>query len=134
MPPANRARGSNTGAYGSGITLAIADAIGDDARPGDRPASGAVGAEIAIGDGVMGIAAAERRMVRVAGVGAEIRYGHTIRERFADRQGRRDLAPEIPLPGLPDARAQLATVADTAIAVTVDALNAGTDLLPFAGD
>ena len=67
-----------------------------------------VGGEIAIGDGVMGIAAAERRMIRVAGVGTEIRYGRTIRERFADREGRRDLAPEIPLPGLPDARAQLA--------------------------
>lgn len=67
-----------------------------------------VGAEIAIGDGVMGIAAAERRMIRVAGVGAEIRYGHTIRERFADQGGRPQLAPEIPLPGLPDVRAQLA--------------------------
>lgn len=67
-----------------------------------------VGGEIAIGAGVMGIAAAERRMIRVAGVGTEIRYGRTIRERFADRGGRGDLAPEIPLPGLPDARAQLA--------------------------
>lgn len=67
-----------------------------------------VGAEIAIGDGVMGIAAAERRMIRVAGVGGEIRYGRAIRERFAGREEGRALAPEIPLPGLPDARAQLA--------------------------
>ena len=35
---------------------------------------------------------------------------------------------------LPDARAQLATVANTAIAVTVDALNSGTELLPFVWD
>lgn len=67
-----------------------------------------VGAEIAFGDGVMGIAAAERRMIGVAGVGAELHYGRTIRERFAAREGQSHLAPEIPLPGLPDARAQLA--------------------------
>ena len=77
-------------------------------RPGEEREKQDDSGEIAIGDGVMGIAAAERRMIRVAGVGTEIRYGRTIRERFADREGRRDLAPEIPLPGLPDARAQLA--------------------------
>jgi adenylate cyclase len=67
-----------------------------------------VGAEIAFGDGVFGIAAAQRRMVRVAGVAGEMRYGRTIRERFADRGRRQELGPELPLPGLPDARAQLA--------------------------
>ena len=48
--------------------------------------------------------AAERRMVRVAGVGAEIRYGHAVRERFAEMGGadgssRRSLSPDCPMPG-----------------------------------
>lgn len=68
---------------------------------------GGIGAEVALGDGVIGTAAQRRRMVRVAGVDAELSYGRAIRER-ALQCGSADLPPEIPLPGLPDAKAQLA--------------------------
>jgi hypothetical protein len=47
-------------------------------------------------------------MIRMAGFGAELRYGRAIRGRVAECGDRRTLAPEIPLPGLPDAQAQLA--------------------------
>lgn len=66
-----------------------------------------VGAEVAVGEGLAGIVAERRRMLRVAGVGSELRYGRAIRRRVAERQGAGTLAPEIPLPGLPDAQAQL---------------------------
>jgi hypothetical protein len=47
-------------------------------------------------------------MIRVGGFGAELRYGRAIRGRVAESGGGGTLAPEIPLPGLPDAQAQLA--------------------------
>jgi adenylate cyclase len=67
-----------------------------------------VGAEVAIGEGIIGTVAARHRMVRMLGVGAELRYGRTIRERMEACGDRARLAPEVPLPGLPDAQAQLA--------------------------
>ena len=70
--------------------------------------TGGIGAEVGLGDGLIGTVAARRRVVRMAGVGADLRYGRAIRGRVAERGGRRGLAPEIPLPGLPDAQAQLA--------------------------
>jgi GAF domain/Pyridoxamine 5'-phosphate oxidase len=69
---------------------------------------GGVGAEVQVGVGTIGTAAARRRMVRVAGVGGELRYGRAIRDRMAEVGGAGWLSPEIPLPGLPDAQAQLA--------------------------
>jgi hypothetical protein len=66
-----------------------------------------IGAEAAIGQGLLGTVAARRRMVRIASVGGELRYGRAIRGRFEAEEGRDRLAPEIPLPGLPDAQAQL---------------------------
>ena len=67
-----------------------------------------LGAEVCPGAGAIGTAAAQRRMVRVAGFGQELRYGRAIRERVvACGEGGR-LAAEIPLPGLADAQAQLA--------------------------
>jgi hypothetical protein len=67
---------------------------------------GAVGAEVGMGQGIIGTVAERRRMIRVAGVGSELRYGRAIRGRVEEAGGRG--APEIPLPGLPDAQAQLA--------------------------
>ena len=69
---------------------------------GDAPACPAVRA----GEGLIGTVAAQRRMLRVAGVGAELRYGRAIRAGL--EQHREPLAPEVPLPGLADAQAQLA--------------------------
>jgi adenylate cyclase len=67
-----------------------------------------VGAEVAVGQGVIGTAAERKRMVRVAGIGGELRYGRAIRERMSEAGESARLAAEIPLPGLPDAQAQLA--------------------------
>jgi hypothetical protein len=69
---------------------------------------GGIGAEVRPGEGIIGCVAARRRMIRVAGVGGELRYGRSIRGRVEASGGRGTLAPEIPLPGLPDAQAQLA--------------------------
>ncbi|ABC82817.1 GAF domain-containing protein [Anaeromyxobacter dehalogenans] len=69
---------------------------------------GGIGAEVALGAGIIGTVAERRRMIRVAGVGGELRYGRAIRGRVAEAGDAAGLAPEIPLPGLPDAQAQLA--------------------------
>jgi hypothetical protein len=67
-----------------------------------------VGAEVAIGEGLIGTVARERCILRVAGVGADLRYGRAIRASVHRAGGARMLAPEIPLPGLIDAQSQLA--------------------------
>ncbi len=69
---------------------------------------GGIGAEVAVGAGIIGTVARSGRLMRVAGVGSELRYGRAIRDRMAEVSGPGRLAPEIPLPGLPDAQAQLA--------------------------
>ncbi|WP_242344430.1 GAF domain-containing protein [Anaeromyxobacter terrae] len=66
-----------------------------------------LGARARLGAGIIGCVAQRRRMLRVAGVGAELRYGRAIRERVA-ASGGGALPPELPLPGLADAQAQLA--------------------------
>ena len=63
---------------------------------------------VQVGEGLIGTVAAQRRMLRVSGVGAELRYGRAIRARVAEASGGARLAPEVPLPGLADAQAQLA--------------------------
>jgi hypothetical protein len=67
-----------------------------------------IGAEVRIGEGIIGTVAAHRRMVRVSGVSSELTYGRAIRGRVEASPEAPRLAPEIPLPGLPDAQAQLA--------------------------
>jgi len=69
--------------------------------------SGGVGAEVPIGEGLIGTVAARRRPMRVAGVGAELRYWRTIRAEL-QHAGKAPATREIPLPGLPDAQGQLA--------------------------
>jgi len=63
--------------------------------------------EIRVGSGLIGTVAAQRRMVRVAGFSSELRYGRAIRSRFQERKDAVPLGAEVPLPGLPDAQAQL---------------------------
>jgi adenylate cyclase len=65
-----------------------------------------IGAEVALGQGLIGTVAATQRLLRVGGLGQELRYGRAIRDRVRELGG--ELAPEIPLPGLPDAESQLA--------------------------
>ncbi len=70
--------------------------------------AGGVGAEVALGEGIVGTVAERRRMVRVAGMDEGLRYGRAIRGRIAESGDAGRLAPEIPLPGLADAQAHLA--------------------------
>lgn len=69
-----------------------------------------VGAEVAIGAGVIGTVAQSKKLMRISDVGGDLRYGRAIRvetERADSSQLTNALTLEIPLPGLPDARSQL---------------------------
>ena len=67
-----------------------------------------VGAEVGLGEGLVGTVAREKCLLRVAGVGAELRYGRAIRTSVQRASGARAVRPEIPLPGLVDAQSQMA--------------------------
>ncbi|MGA8049747.1 MAG: GAF domain-containing protein [Burkholderiales bacterium] len=71
------------------------------------PASG-VGSEIPMGCGVIGVAARERTPIRISHMTSDYAYGQAIRERAAQEGLADRLETMIPLPGLPDARSQLA--------------------------
>ena len=71
------------------------------------PQSG-IGSEIPVGAGVIGICARERIPIRIGFMTSEYGYGRTIRDGVeADGQGD-SLETAIPLPGLPEARSQMA--------------------------
>ncbi|HET9952996.1 MAG TPA: GAF domain-containing protein [Polyangiaceae bacterium] len=65
-----------------------------------------VGAEVTIGEGLIGIAAAQRQPARIVGMASDLRYGRAIRAR-ARELGHTSTVAEVPLPGLPDAQSQL---------------------------
>jgi adenylate cyclase len=65
-----------------------------------------VGAEVAMGEGLIGTVARERRPLRLELEGA-MRYARAARGGW-EAGGKTDLRPEVPLPGLPDARSQMA--------------------------
>lgn len=67
-----------------------------------------VGAEVNVGDGLIGAVARDRSVLRVTGVGAELRYGRAVRTSAQRAGGPRAVKPEIPLPGLVDAQSQIA--------------------------
>jgi adenylate cyclase len=64
-----------------------------------------VGAEVRIGDGLIGTVARERRLLRMTGLKAGLNYGRAARRKTEGSGGK--VAPEIPLPGLPDAQSAL---------------------------
>jgi GAF domain-containing protein len=66
-----------------------------------------IGAEVAVGEGFIGAAAEQRKVLRVSNVEVQLRYGRAVRQRI-EAVGGQGLTPEIPLPGLPGAQSQLA--------------------------
>lgn len=71
-------------------------------------AESGVGSEIAVGCGVIGVAAAQRTPIRITHMSAEYSYGKAIRE-SVERDGLGALLETaIPFPGLADSRSQLA--------------------------
>jgi putative methionine-R-sulfoxide reductase with GAF domain len=66
---------------------------------------GAIGAEVKLGEGVIGSVAQAKKLVRIACVSSDLRYGHAIREQYERAQTQ---LPEIPLPRLADAESQMA--------------------------
>lgn len=60
-----------------------------------------VGAEVERGQGLIGTAASELRVIRLTGLEANLRYGRAVRRESGSA------TPEIPLPGLPDAQCVL---------------------------
>lgn len=63
-----------------------------------------IGAEVAIGQGVIGTVARERRVLRLTNLDADLRYARAVRRESLDAA----LDTEVPLPGLPDAQSVLA--------------------------
>jgi hypothetical protein len=66
------------------------------------------GAEVALGDGVIGTVAQQRKVLRIGNVEFERKYHRLMREEGANAGKAIDLRPEIPLPGLQTARSQAA--------------------------
>lgn len=71
------------------------------------PESG-VGSEIALGEGIIGVAAEQRLPIRFMHAASEYRYSHAARLNLAKVDPEFDLETEIPLPGLAGAESQLA--------------------------
>ena len=65
-----------------------------------------IGAEVLIGEGLIGTVAERRTTMRMANIDSQLRYARAI-GRTADGQ-KEGTRTEIPLPGLPDAQSQLA--------------------------
>jgi adenylate cyclase len=66
-----------------------------------------IGAEVQLGDGLIGTVAQRQQTIRISNVSASLDYGRAI-GRTARGHGSHAPAAEIPLPGLPDAQSQLA--------------------------
>lgn len=65
-----------------------------------------VGAEVVVGEGLIGTVAAQRRMIRLGSTHSDLRYGRAIRNRV-EQLADAVLRPEVPLPGLPNAQSSL---------------------------
>lgn len=83
-------------------------------------ADSGVGAEIAYGEGLIGLAAEQRTPIRMTHSAQEYLYGDAVRAAFLAQNPNLDLEQRIRLPGLPDSRSQLAVpalVGDTLLGV-----------------
>lgn len=77
-----------------------------------------VGAEVKHGEGLIGMVARQRRILRISNLEADLRYGRAVRREVLEDHGA--ARPEIPLPGLPDAESALIiplTVGDRLVGV-----------------
>jgi hypothetical protein len=70
--------------------------------------SSGIGAEVKLGEGLIGTVAARRMPLLLTDLENNLRYGRTVRGQVELEAGSGGLSAEIPLPGLPDARSQLA--------------------------
>jgi hypothetical protein len=64
-----------------------------------------IGAEVGLGEGLIGTVARERKLLRLTSLEGDLRYARAIRRESAGSL--RNLDAEIPLPGLPDAQSTL---------------------------
>jgi hypothetical protein len=67
-----------------------------------------VGAEVGVGDGLMGMAARAKRALRLSAIDHSLRYARAVRERAEAVAGMEAVCQEIPLPGLRGAVSQIA--------------------------
>jgi hypothetical protein len=72
--------------------------------------SAGVGSEVALGEGILGMAAARSAPMRINNLGQMRKYSRTVRTAF-EEHGTIEPGLEISLPGLPDAQSQLAVPA-----------------------
>ena len=70
--------------------------------------SSGVGAEVKVGEGLIGMVAERRVPLLLSDVDIDLRYGRAVRGRVEIEAGSGSLLPEVPLPGLPNAHSQLA--------------------------
>ena len=69
-----------------------------------------IGAEIHVGEGLIGVVAKTRTLLRILGLDTNLTYSRQVRAELERHNGapRSKVTAEIPLPGLPDARSQMA--------------------------
>jgi len=67
-----------------------------------------VGAEVELGVGTIGVAAARGVPIRIGNLRAALRYARTTREQLVEQKGEAFVSREIPMPGLEDVDSQLA--------------------------
>jgi class 3 adenylate cyclase len=85
-------------------------------------AGGAPGAQVRFGEGVIGVVAERRKMMRMGNISASMGYLRTVRARMEAAGQLGPAEPLAALPGLPDAQSQLAlplTVKDRLVGVLV---------------
>ncbi|HEX8154939.1 MAG TPA: GAF domain-containing protein, partial [Thermoanaerobaculia bacterium] len=64
-----------------------------------------VGAEVAVAQGLIGTVAREKRILRISGLEASLRYSRAVRRQVEDSGSK--VRPEIPLPGHPNAQSAI---------------------------